>query len=71
MSAAQSRLTEFESDDSPDLSVLSDAEREVYEEIERGDYGPREYARRTNRSPGTVGNLLSRARRKLDEEGAA
>jgi DNA-binding CsgD family transcriptional regulator len=44
---------------------LTPAERDVYENVHRGPYGPREYARRTDRSPGTVGNLLRRARTKL------
>lgn len=44
---------------------LTEAERDVYENVHRGPYGPREYARRTDRSPGTVGNLLRRARAKL------
>jgi DNA-directed RNA polymerase specialized sigma24 family protein len=56
----QSSLFEFE----PDLAGLSDAEREVYEAIEQDGYGVREYARKTDQSPGTVGNLLRRARRK-------
>lgn len=44
---------------------LTDAERDAYEAVERGRYGVREYARRTGRSPGTVGNLLARARAKI------
>ena len=62
----QSALTEF----SEDLSALSTAEREVYEAVEQDDYGVREYARKTGRSVGTVGNLLRRARRKLGGEAA-
>jgi DNA-directed RNA polymerase specialized sigma24 family protein len=58
----QSSLFHYEED----LSALSDAEREVYEAIEQDGYGMREYARKTGRSPGTVGNLLRRARRRLD-----
>jgi len=57
----QSSLFDFE----PDLSPLTDAEREVYEAVGMGQYGPREYARETGRSPGTVGNLLRRAREKI------
>jgi len=57
----QSSLFDYE----PDLSPLTDAEREVYEAVGMGQYGPREYARKTGRSPGTVGNLLCRAREKL------
>ena len=63
--AAQASLSDYQ----PDLSVLSEAEREVYRAVEWGHYGPREYARRTGRAPGTVGNLLARARQKLDEDG--
>ncbi|MUV49307.1 MULTISPECIES: RNA polymerase sigma factor [unclassified Haloarcula] len=58
----QSSLFDYE----PDLSSLTDAEREVYEAVGMGQYGPREYARKTGRSPGTVGNLLGRAREKLE-----
>ncbi|WP_135363564.1 sigma factor-like helix-turn-helix DNA-binding protein [Halosimplex halophilum] len=58
----QSSLFHYEED----LSALSEAEREVYEAVEQDGYGMREYARKTWRSPGTVGNLLRRARRRLD-----
>jgi DNA-binding CsgD family transcriptional regulator len=44
---------------------LTEAERDAYESVERGPHGVREYARQTERSPGTVGNLLRRARAKL------
>jgi len=60
----QSSLHHFEHD----LSVLSDAEQEAYQAVEQDGYGMREYARKTGRSPGTVGNLLRRARRKLGGE---
>lgn len=63
----QSSLQHFEAD----LSELTDAQREVYEAIEKDGYGAREYARKTDRSPGTVSNLLRRARRRLGEEGGA
>jgi DNA-binding CsgD family transcriptional regulator len=43
---------------------LTDAEEEVYRACVLGDAGVREYARETDRSPGTVGNLLRRARDK-------
>jgi len=46
---------------------LTEAEREVYLAVDEGEFGPREYARETERSPGTVGDLLSRAREKIDE----
>lgn len=55
----QTDLFEFESDEG--TQELTDAERDVWENIENGPHGPREYARKTNRSPGTIGNLLSRA----------
>jgi len=62
----QSSLPEFEED----LEPLTDAEREVYEAVEQDGYGTRQYARKTDRSAGTVGNLLRRARRKLGGEAA-
>lgn len=65
MALEQSSLCQYERQN---LSVLTDAEREVYEAVEEGEYGPREYARKTERVPGTVGNLLARARRKLGRE---
>lgn len=46
---------------------LTEAELEVYRKVERHGRGPREIARRTGRSPGTVGNLLRRAREKVGE----
>lgn len=52
--------------DEVDLSPLSEAEREVYQAVEESGYGVREYARKTDRQPGTVGNLLRRARARLD-----
>ena len=64
--SGQASLFDYE----PDLSPLTDAEREVYEAVGMGQYGPREYARETNRSPGTVGNLLRRAREKIEVSGA-
>lgn len=65
MSAEQANLWDFAK---PDLSRLTEAEREVYEAVEQGPYGAREYARYTQRSPGTVSNLLRRARNRLDTE---
>lgn len=50
-----------------DLSDLSDAQREVYEAVEQDGFGVREYARKTGRSPGTVGNLLARARGRIQQ----
>jgi len=62
----QANLFEFEED----LSALSEAQREVYQAIEQDGYGVREYARKTGRAPGTVGNLLRRARRRIGGEAA-
>jgi len=62
----QSNLFEYEED----LSPLTEAQREVYEAVEQDGYGVREYARKTGRSKGTVGNLLRRARRRLGGESA-
>lgn len=49
---------------------LTAAERKVYDAVEDGEMGVREYARAHDLAPGTVGNLLSRARGKLGEEKA-
>lgn len=52
----------------PDLSVLTDAERNAYVACRIGDTGVREYQReRGYSSKGTVSNLLKRAENKLDE----
>ena len=45
-----------------DLSGLTPAELDAYLACDLGDAGVREYARKTGRVAGTVGNLLSRAR---------
>ncbi|DAC85256.1 sigma factor-like helix-turn-helix DNA-binding protein [Natrinema versiforme] len=62
-------LSDFESADAgvdeDDLEQLTEAEREVYESTVLGEYGVREYGRETDRRPGTVGNLLARARETL------
>jgi DNA-directed RNA polymerase specialized sigma24 family protein len=76
MTAAQASLSEFEQGDEPtepDLSKLSPAERKAFETVVQGDVGGREFARQTERSWGTVSNLLMRAREKLDvyPEGSA
>jgi len=44
---------------------LTSAELDAYLTCQLGDVGVREYARHTDRSPGTVGNLLRRAREKV------
>jgi DNA-binding CsgD family transcriptional regulator len=59
----QATLGEFSR--TAELSPLTDAEQDAWTAVEQGDRGVREYARETGRSPGTVGNLLARARRKL------
>lgn len=51
--------------DEDDLDGLTPAELDAYLTCELGEPGVREYARQTNRSPGTVGNLLARARPKV------
>ncbi len=66
MSSEQATLVDF----GPDLSALTEAEREAYVACREHDVGVREFARRTDRRPGTVGNLLRRAEDKL-EEGSA
>jgi DNA-directed RNA polymerase specialized sigma24 family protein len=60
MSAEFTTLSDFSAPAEP----LTDAERRAYEACENGQYGVREFARATDRSPGTVGNLLARARAK-------
>jgi len=62
----QTSLRAFE----PDLSVLTEAEREAYRAVRIDGTGPRPFARETDRSPGTVGNLLARAEDKLGEGSA-
>lgn len=62
---AQTALTSHET---PDLSALTDAERDAYESVRYGEFGVREYARETERRPGTVGNLLARADAKVGAE---
>jgi DNA-directed RNA polymerase specialized sigma24 family protein len=61
----QLSLEEFAEGDE-NLDVLTDAEREVYEAVEEDGVGVRELARETDRRPGTVGNLLKRARLRLE-----
>lgn len=57
--------------DEEDLEPLSDAERDAWDAVVAGDVGAREYQRRQGwTSPGTVSNLLARARAKVDGEEA-
>jgi DNA-directed RNA polymerase specialized sigma24 family protein len=62
----QSSLYDFEKSGLRDLSKLTDAEQEVYKAVEREGASVRQLARDTDRRPGTVGNLLKRARLRLD-----
>lgn len=50
-----------------EYALLTEREREAYKAVEELGFGVREMARHWDVSPGTVGNLLRRARRKLDE----
>ena len=63
----QSSLFDFEADGLRDLSELTEAEQEVYIAVEREGKAVRQVARETDRRPGTVGNLLKRARLRLDD----
>lgn len=65
-----SQLSLGDFDQTLDLEVLTDAEREAYVAVEQDGVGVRELARQTDWKPGTVGNLLRRVRDKLDEEGS-
>ncbi|DAC85283.1 sigma-70 family RNA polymerase sigma factor [Haloterrigena jeotgali icosahedral virus 1] len=56
---------DLEAVDEDDLERLTEAEREVVEATKLGDYGVREYGRKTERRPGTMGNLLATARERL------
>ncbi|WP_245683181.1 SWIM zinc finger family protein [Halovenus aranensis] len=49
------------------LDGLTSAELDAYLTCDLGETGVREYARKTSRAPGTVGNLLSRARQKVED----
>jgi DNA-directed RNA polymerase specialized sigma24 family protein len=64
--SSQSRLDAYGIDN--DLSALLGAERKAFVAIEYNDVGVREFARHTERSPGTISNLLDRARRRLGEK---
>ena len=62
---SQTRLSNYGAQTSVDLSVLTPAERRAYVAIRLNGSGVREHSRATDRSPGTVGNLLRRAERKM------
>lgn len=62
----------FQQFSSRDLSALSPTERKAYLAVEEGDSGVREFQREQEwSSPGTVSNVLRRARRKLGENGGS
>lgn len=65
----QAALSEFapEDDDEPIEELLTPAERDAWMAVEQGEQGVRPFARETGRSPGTVSNLLRRARRKVGD----
>ncbi|WP_455447853.1 RNA polymerase subunit sigma-24 [Natrinema thermotolerans] len=63
MSSEQATLVDF----GPDLSQLTEAEREAYVECRVKGTGVRPFARETDRRAGTIGNLLARAEAKLEE----
>ena len=67
MTATQHQLKDFERAE-PDLSVLSETQREIWDAVVDGDRSGREYARETERSWGTVSNHIDRACRKLGIE---
>jgi DNA-directed RNA polymerase specialized sigma24 family protein len=62
----QLALSAFACDDDTDLEELTQAERNAWVAVRQNGVGVREYARRTDRSPGTIGNLLSRAEAKVE-----
>jgi DNA-directed RNA polymerase specialized sigma24 family protein len=50
------------------VNDLTRAEAEALAAVKYGHRGPREFARETDRSPGTVGNLLASGREKVGGE---
>ena len=66
----QARLSEFGTDSDVDLSRLTEGQRRAYVAVRLNGVGVREHARQTDREPGTVGNLLRRAEKRLDGEGS-
>ena len=65
VAVSQSQLSEFGNTSAVDLSVLTEAERKVYVAVRLNGIGVRKHARETERSPGTVGNLLHRAEQRF------
>lgn len=62
MSSEQTTLVDF----GPDRSALTEAEREADVTCRENGISVREFARRTDRGPGTIGELLARAEEKLE-----
>ena len=52
----------------PDMSDLTDAEREVVRAVDHGMHSPATLARETDRSPSTTRTLLQRGREKIAGE---
>jgi len=66
---SQATLAEFAGVSPQALDELTDAEQKAYVACRINGVGVREQARFSGRSPGTVGNLLRRAEKKLDQRG--
>ena len=62
-------LAQFAGIETKGLDKLTEAERKAYVACRINRVGVREQARFSDRSPGTVGNLLRRAEKKLDQRG--
>jgi len=62
-------LAEFGTGTDPDLDRLTDAERRAYVAVRLNGVSVREHARETDRSAGTIGNLLRRAEDRLEDTG--
>lgn len=61
----ESHTNESPHEERPALHILTDTERDAFEAVRMGDQGVVEYADNTDRSQGTISNLLARAERKL------
>jgi DNA-directed RNA polymerase specialized sigma24 family protein len=66
---SQATLAQFASVSPEALDDLTGAERKAYVACRINGVGGREQARFSGRSPGTVGNLLRRAEKKLEQRG--
>ncbi len=58
----------LEPDEELTAELFTPAELDAYLACDCGECGVREYASFTDRSPGTIGNLLGRAREKIPDE---